>query len=375
MSSINNLQSKWRREYFVVSILFATVCLVSEGLLYLADLLFSSSFEVGTSYRTTPLYVPTIFNVLVIIATYIHMRSKRTSPNVKNAWVCVMLLLICCSEQIFHYNCGALLCLPCVAIFMSVLFADRRITLRLTILGTVSTFITSFYKAKMGDQTFSTLIELNIAVIILWMSFLAAKIIIKYVKEQFFVIANSSNREKDLLYKLRLDPLMGIYNRGGMEKIMDQLIAGYSEEKPMCMIMIDLDHFKKINDTYGHPNGDVVLMYLADSIGELGRKNVVPCRYGGEEVVIILKDCTMKEAYEKIMGLLEQFRKKRFEFAPNLMVTFSGGLSEYRPGMTKEEWIKKADENLYKAKQTGRNKLYPEFSFFYSISGRAMRQQ
>jgi len=167
---------------------------------------------------------------------------------------------------------------------------------------------------------------------------------------------------------------MGIYNRGGMDKIISQLIAGYDESRPMSLIMIDLDHFKKINDTYGHQCGDEVLIFLADSIGEMGRKNVVPCRYGGEEVVIILKECTLKEAYDKATALLEQFRRKRFAFAPKLTITFSAGLSEFRSDMSADEWIKKADENLYKAKMTGRNRVYPEFSFFYSISGRAQRQ-
>lgn len=373
MSGINNLQARWRNEYFFISIVFAGVCLISEVLLYVADLIFGASFEKGVSYRATHFYLPTLVNVVGIIIVRFHLVSKRASNTAKNGWTCVLLLMICCSEQILHYNCGVLLCLPCVAIFMSVLFADERITLRITIIGCISTLATGYYHARKATPTFSIIVELNIAIIILWMSYVAARLIIKYVREQFYVIANSSNREKDLLYKLRLDPLMGIYNRGGMDKIMDQLIANYDESHPMCLIMLDLDHFKKINDTYGHQNGDVVLMYLADSIGELGRKNVVPCRYGGEEVVIILKDCTMKQAYERFMELLEQFRRNRFDFAPNLMVTFSGGLSEYRSGMSKDEWIKKADENLYKAKMSGRNRIYPEYSFFYSISGRAQR--
>ena len=105
---------------------------------------------------------------------------------------------------------------------------------------------------------------------------------------------------------------MGIYNRGGMDKIIDQLIGNFDESRPMSIVMIDLDHFKKINDTYGHQCGDEVLIFLADSIGEMGRKNVVPCRYGGEEVVIILKECTLKEAHEKAMDLLEKFDPEDF---------------------------------------------------------------
>ena len=374
MSGINNLQTRWRKDFFSLSVFFAGVCLVSEVLLYSADLLFSYSFEAGTSYRAAHFYLPVIVDALAIIAVRTRITSKNASNGVKNAWTCVLLLVICCSEQMLHYNCGALFCLPCLAVFMSALFADERISLRLTILGCISTLISGFFHARSGAQSFSVLVDINIGLIMLWMSYVATRMIIKYLREQFFVISNSSNREKDLLYKLRLDPLMGIYNRGGMDKIISQLIAGYDDSRPMSLIMIDLDHFKKINDTYGHQCGDEVLIFLADSIGEMGRKNVVPCRYGGEEVVIILKECTLKEAYDKATALLEQFRRKRFAFAPKLTVTFSAGLSEFRSDMSADEWIKKADENLYKAKMTGRNRVYPEFSFFYSISGRAQRQ-
>ena len=373
MSGINNLQARWRKDFFSISVFFAIVCLASELLLYMADLLFSSSFAAGPSYRAAHFYLPIIVDALAILAVRTRITSRSASNGVKNAWTCVLLLVICCSEQMIHYNCGALFCLPCLAVFMSALFADERISLRLTILGCISTLVSGYFHARSGTQSFSVLVDINIGLIILWMSYVATRLIIRYVREQFFVISNSSNREKELLYKLRLDPLMGIYNRGGMDKIIEQLIENFDESRPMSIVMIDLDHFKKINDTYGHQCGDEVLIFLADSIGEMGRKNVVPCRYGGEEVVIILKECTLKEAYDKAMNLLEQFRRKRFAFAPKSTITFSGGLSEYRAGMSADEWIKKADENLYKAKISGRNRVYPEFSFFYSISGRAQR--
>jgi len=374
MSGINNLQTRWRKDFFSISVFFAIVCLVSEILLYIVDLLFSKAFEPGTSYRVRHFYIPIIVDVAAILVVRACLTSKRASSGLKNAWACMLLLVICCCEQLVHYNCGALLCLPCLAVFMSALFADERISLRLTILGCASTLISGYINARSGEQSFSVLVDINIGLIILWMSFVATRLVIKYVREQFYVISNSSNREKDLLYKLRLDPLMGIYNRGGMDKIITQLIGNFDDSKPMSLVMIDLDHFKKINDTYGHQCGDEVLMFLADSIGDMGRKNVVPCRYGGEEVVIILKECPLKDAYDKTMSLLEEFRKKRFAFAPNLAITFSAGLADYRSDMTADDWIKKADENLYKAKMSGRNRVYPEFSFFYSISGRAQRQ-
>lgn len=370
MNTVSSQQTKWRRDYFLISILFSVVCLITELVLTGANALFHNVSGEERIYRIGHLYIPALIHFGMILMTYFHIQSRKVANIYKNAWVCILIMAICVSSQILHYPCKALLCLPCVAIFMSVLFVKERITLTLTILGTVSTLVASYLSFRTGEDLFDLIVETVIAGVVIWMSYIASRLIIRYVRDQIYLIANSSNREKDLLMKMRLDPLMGIYNRGGMEKIMDQLIEGFDESHPMSLIMIDLDHFKKINDTYGHQNGDVVLMDLADTIGNLGRKNVMPCRYGGEEVVIILKNCNMKQAYERFMGLLTEFRSHRFDFNPNLMISFSGGLSEYHAGMTKDEWLKKADDNLYHAKQTGRNRIYPEFSVFYSVNGR-----
>lgn len=354
MSGINNLQTRWRKDFFRISVFFAIVCLASEVLLYSADLLFSDSFAAGPSYRAAHFYLPIVVDALAILAVRTRITSKSASNGVKNAWTCVLLLVICCSEQMIHYNCGALFCLPCLAVFMSALFADERISLRLTVLGCISTLVSGFFHARSGTQSFSVLVDINVGLIILWMSYVATRLIISYVREQFFVISNSSNREKELLYKLRLDPLMGIYNRGGMDKIIDQLITNFDESRPMSIVMIDLDHFKKINDTYGHIEGDRALVLVSNALkkacGRLGI-SIFLCRYGGDEFMLVAQTETPQNVLKLIHDCLQEEIANRE--GPSYALHVSLGYALWDGDIANfKDCVASADQKMYEDKRS-----------------------
>src|SRR5512145_521163 len=94
------------------------------------------------------------------------------------------------------------------------------------------------------------------------------------------------------------DPLTNLFNRRYLEETLDRELARAKRETyPVCIIMIDLDHFKKINDTYGHDAGDQVLKALANTLSEQSRRGDFACRYGGEEFVIVMPNITKHTAY------------------------------------------------------------------------------
>ena len=122
------------------------------------------------------------------------------------------------------------------------------------------------------------------------------------------------------------------------------------EGKYIHLIMIDLDHFKKINDTYGHQIGDEILRHFASTIKDNIRKSDLAIRYGGEEFIIFLPESYKKEALivlHKIKKALRPYKDINF--------TFSAGIAD--EGKTLAEMIKLADERLYKAKKEGRNRI------------------
>ena len=129
---------------------------------------------------------------------------------------------------------------------------------------------------------------------------------------------------------------------------------------PLSLIIFDLDHFKKLNDNYGHDAGDYVLKEMAALIRTNGiRENDTFARYGGEEFVILLPKTNLKQAFEIAERCRKLIENKEFIYdAKRLPVTASIGVSDYRQGVvTGTDLFKRADEAVYKAKEGGRNQV------------------
>lgn len=153
-----------------------------------------------------------------------------------------------------------------------------------------------------------------------------------------------------------LDPLTGLYNRRYMDDFFQRVLALIRRHgKHYSFIMLDIDHFKEINDTYGHETGDLVLRELSDIIrGSMRQGEDMPARIGGEEfALIVLGD------REQALVVAEKIRKKvldNWSSPRELKVTISAGISEFTPECALATVMKEADEALYQAKKEGRNR-------------------
>jgi diguanylate cyclase (GGDEF)-like protein/PAS domain S-box-containing protein len=156
------------------------------------------------------------------------------------------------------------------------------------------------------------------------------------------------------------DSLTNLFNRRYLEETLDRELSRAGRENyPVCIIMIDLDHFKKVNDTYGHEAGDLVLKAIADTLSEQSRRGDFACRYGGEEFVIAMPNITMETAYERAEKLRQALTLLRvpFEFY-ELSVTISVGIACYpENGGTRDEILRAADQAMYAAKDAGRDHI------------------
>lgn len=190
--------------------------------------------------------------------------------------------------------------------------------------------------------------------------------VIKPVNEQVFLAKLYSNSrvlmllkeneiKKKILQELAIkDGLTNLYNHKHIHEILEaniKTVRRYS--RTLSLLMIDIDNFKKVNDTYGHPFGDIVLAKVAGIIKETVRDSDIVGRYGGEEFIIILPETSSKEAF--ILG--ERVRKaiEEYEYDNGVKVTISGGVSQLIENS--EQLIRDADQLLYKSKHTGKNKI------------------
>jgi diguanylate cyclase (GGDEF)-like protein len=174
------------------------------------------------------------------------------------------------------------------------------------------------------------------------------------------------NREAALLReKLReqamRDKLTGLYNRHYVEEWFDlELRRAQRHGRPIAAILLDIDHFKRFNDSFGHEAGDLVLRELAGALGRSTRGSDVASRYGGEEFLVLLPECPFDAALRKAEQMREEVAKLelRYDDRPLGPVTVSLGVAAF-PDHAKEsaELLRHADEALYLAKQSGRNRV------------------
>jgi len=159
------------------------------------------------------------------------------------------------------------------------------------------------------------------------------------------------------------DALTGLLNRGAFDKALNNLIEQVDVSES-CLTMLDLDHFKKVNDTHGHLIGDNVLKYTAKLIKKYTEPHHYVARYGGEELAIIMPDTSLNQAAEiaeSIRDALASSRLKKKNSSETIgKITVSIGISTLKQEDTVEDLIMRADNALYSAKETGRNKVVTE---------------
>jgi diguanylate cyclase len=158
---------------------------------------------------------------------------------------------------------------------------------------------------------------------------------------------------------VREDQLTGTLNRRGMDEAFERELARADRMKlDMCVGMLDVDNFKRLNDTYGHQAGDEALLHLVKVIKETLRPMDVIARYGGEEFLIILPDTGLEEALKVTTRLQRELTKKFFlQKNERVLITFSAGVALRAPGELPDSMIDRADKALYRAKETGRNRV------------------
>lgn len=170
--------------------------------------------------------------------------------------------------------------------------------------------------------------------------------------ESAYLRLKRSNRRLTTL--ATTDPLTGAFNRRHFENRVDAEVARAQRDgKPLSLMIFDIDHFKKVNDRFGHRVGDEVLVELTQLAQEHARDNDVLARWGGEEFIMLLPDCDALEAHQAAEKLRQTISNHHFDVVGQLTCSF--GVAQALPGEPLQTWVNRADAALYGAKDTGRN--------------------
>lgn len=171
--------------------------------------------------------------------------------------------------------------------------------------------------------------------------------------------ALQSNLE-DARRKAEMDHLTGLPNRRAFECALDkELAAARQAGEPLCVAFVDIDHFKKINDTHGHDSGDRVLKAVAQTLAKISGDKCHVARHGGEEFVVLIRGKKLEDAWTVLDGARQTMAERRLvnraTDMPFGQVTFSGGIADVFAYRSHRDALKAADKSLYIAKAQGRN--------------------
>ncbi len=175
----------------------------------------------------------------------------------------------------------------------------------------------------------------------------------KKMKEAKDTIEQLKNKLDEAKQNMITDPLTGAYNRRGLFHFMRlESERAIRYQQPFSIIMADLDHFSKVNNTYGHLAGDIVLKKFCSTTQSIIRSVDILTRYGGEEFIIILPNSDINSAYTVAEKIREAIAKLKFQYKNQVFgITSSFGVAQFKYGNSVESLIKKADAALYKAKE------------------------
>jgi diguanylate cyclase (GGDEF)-like protein len=179
-------------------------------------------------------------------------------------------------------------------------------------------------------------------------------------EEISLALANLKLRDTLRQQSLR-DPLTGLYNRRFLEEyLVHERVRAARKNRPLSVIMLDIDHFKRVNDTFGHDAGDAVLRRMGLVLQGHVRGSDIACRIGGEEFALLLPEASLMIAYQRAERILDTVRHMQIKHRGQVLgaITVSLGVAAFpKHGDTPEALIRAADQALYQAKQGGRNKL------------------
>jgi diguanylate cyclase (GGDEF)-like protein len=170
-------------------------------------------------------------------------------------------------------------------------------------------------------------------------------------------LSESVQRSKTLEREANTDALTGLLNRRWLENSLPRFVARHTHaQKPLSLLLLDIDHFKRFNDDFGHAVGDQVLALVAQTVEKSLRPTDLAARYGGEELVVILPETPLEGARIAAERVRASIGNSKLAGVPR-QITISIGAATLADGEGAEEVLKRADERLYLAKERGRNRV------------------
>ncbi|MDO5135411.1 MAG: diguanylate cyclase [Eubacteriales bacterium] len=356
---VNRDTKQWQKRLMYINMVFILVLLLAEAVMYHYLTSIGQVWCTFEEYVAFYILLPFLMNIMTWFSGWIFLELKTFPEQYKYMTPLVCLSLICFSVAYFHYIFLVLFSIFCVPIILSGMFGSWKMTSYIGVLN-LALYLAAVYFPKPSQPPREGLFFSNvvIGVILLFMAYLLTNVVIDYHKRVMEYLQDNYEKQAKLQKKLMVDVQTGLLNHYAYTVLIQESINRYQKEgNPFTMAMIDVDNFKRINDTYGHGNGDLVLENLAGLIQDrLKNYPAHACRYGGEEFVILFDGLSLKESREIMERLRKDFSRMEQELDGTVcQVTFSCGIQEMHGEIQSERQLfEEVDKALYHAKRGGK---------------------
>ncbi len=309
--------------------------------------------------------LPGFVGLLLYLCATVLLHKKSANAAFLRYVPVILCLLLCFNISIWYADYSFYDAVFLFPLFLTVIFTDKRMS-RLVMLFSLALLLLSdlfglfFRSGDAAPVTGISIFRLVLSLCIYVFAYMLALVIIDSIAKKDKKIEESMDMRNKLAEELKHDHLTGLYSLGTYEKLMIDFTAeAEANRTPLCMAIIDIDNFKKVNDNYGHAQGNVVLVALSELLQNhcTGREAVA--RYGGEEFVIFFPNTNIAVAFTKLDEMRRAFASLTFDFLPEgKHITFSTGLAAY-PGnkYSNEFFFELADKAMYEAKDSGKNRI------------------
>lgn len=287
------------------------------------------------------------------------VRSHRFSLVSKEYLSLTLFVIFSFYLSLTHDIARVLLASFILPIFASTIFLNVKITRWIFWISSLAVLLVGVKIYLSGKLDSNMLMQIFVVCFMFLCSYLLAKVLILYGRDNLRTLMLFDNKQQNMQEQLKLDPFTGLNNRKTFDDYLPRLVGKcQNTQKSLSLAMIDIDHFKSVNDLCGHAMGDRVILYLSQTLKNIQNENIRAFRIGGDEFSILFEGCSTEETYRICEAVRTQMESCPLRTANDERVTLSCGVVCTDPENADLEMLKNAaDSALYAAKNNGRNQV------------------
>lgn len=298
--------------------------------------------------------VPLVSNLLLLVISHYAVTADRFHDSTRIYIVSVVMTFSCFIYYTVHCMFSSLYLIFAIPMFFTVVYADIKLTGLIFSLCVIEKVVADLIIQWDSDKinVFSSkakIVDFFLSLMLLAVLYVVCRVIIWIEqKKNNFSIELEQEREK-MEVQAVTDTLTGIGNRKALREAFEQLKN--NPQRQCVLVMVDLDHFKELNDLHGHTCGDQYLEALGSALQNVCGRETFPYRFGGDEFCIMLWDTDPSDVLKFCQALQKKFRILQEELIDGVFTTLSIGIANYRSGEQPIQLLKRADKALYQAKE------------------------